>query len=93
MELERVVNGVYTDVTSGERFLLRSVDKVYKTKRKPKYYLTGEKGKTGYLSGLFPTKNDSIYSMDMRDSLGVKIIYDCTFIDSGKRLRIVKHRA
>ncbi|MCX7087953.1 MAG: hypothetical protein NTV00_07865 [Methylococcales bacterium] len=71
--------------------LLKPVNRDYQgTTKKPVYYLSViENGLSQYLSGLFATGDDMVFSADYKDSLGVKHIVRIAFADGGKALTIV----
>ena len=66
---------------SGERyFLLCRTDRKYNKAKAPDYYLSEKvRGKFVYLSGLFATKSENVFSYDVKDCYGLKIM---------KRLRL-----
>jgi hypothetical protein len=70
--------------------LLKPVNRDYSgTIKKPVYYLNlMDKGKNDYLSGLFATNDDMVFSADYKDALGIKHIVLITFSDAGKSLQI-----
>lgn len=74
-----------------QTLLLKPVNRDYAgTVKKPIYYLNRlEKGKSEYLTGLFATPNQTVFSGDYRDDLGLKHIVKVCFADGGKLLRVV----
>lgn len=93
MELTRAKNGVYLN-GAGEVFRLLSVDREYTKKKAPKYYLQAIKaGKAQYISGIFQTKKENIFSFDLKDPIGVKIYYQLIVTDQGNKIEIRKGKA
>ena len=70
--------------------LLKSVNRNYAgTVKKPVYYLNRiEKGKSEYLSGLFATHAETVFSADYKDGIGVKHLVKIAFSDAGKKMTI-----
>lgn len=80
----------------GKKYQLRQVDREYKGKAKPpKYYLERLEGaKAIYLSGLFPTQDETLYSCDLKDRLtGMRLMYNVIFTDGGEAVRIEPKKA
>ncbi len=81
--------------SDGNRYLLRAVNREYSgTVRKPVYFLecwTG--GKWIYLSGLFPTGRAGVFSLDIRDAIGVRKLYTLTVADGGERAELIEGKA
>lgn len=73
-----------------QTLLLKPVNREYSgTIKKPQYYLNLLlNGKSEYLSGLFSTNNDMVFSADYKDALGIKHIVKIAFADAGKALMI-----
>lgn len=73
-----------------QTLLLKPVNRDYAgTIKKPLYYLNRiEKGKSEYLTGLFATSNETVFSGDYKDALGLKHIVKVCFADSGKLLKV-----
>ena len=74
-----------------EKLILVSVNRNYNQNRKPLYYL--KKGlpnqKTQYLTGLFPTKDESIFSGDIKHPItGMKQFFTIHFQNKGDILII-----
>lgn len=82
--------------TSSEKelFFLKPCDRLFEGKpKKPQYYISKIDGqKSVYLTGLFATENQSIFSGDQKDPLGVKKIFLFEFLDAGKKLKIYPKR-
>jgi len=78
-------------VSSKTTLLLKPVNRDYGDKtKKPLYYLSEIKnGKSAYLSGLFATNNEHVFSCDHKDMLGMKHIVHIRFSDAGKRFVVV----
>lgn len=70
--------------------LLKPVNREYTgTIKKPLYYLNLlMNGKSEYLTGLFATNDESIFSGDYKDALGIKHIVKLYFADAGKAMQI-----
>ena len=69
-------NGIFQG-TDGRKYRLALVDRRYEGKARPAYYLQREgEGRMDYMSGVFPTKRAGVWSMDLRDALGVKHYFD-----------------
>jgi hypothetical protein len=93
MELKRAKNGVYIN-DSGEVYRLLSVDREYNKKKSPKYFLQSiQSGKARYISGVFPTKQESLFSLDVKDDLGIKVFYKMIITDAGESIKIEKGKA
>lgn len=94
MRLERTgtaKGGSFYKGDDGKRYLLRSVDRAYAGRAKPpRYYLERLEGaKAVYLSGLFPTGDETLYSLDMKDAVtGVRAMYDARFGEGGEVLEL-----
>jgi hypothetical protein len=70
--------------------LLKPVNRAYAgTIKKPQYYLSViESGRSEYLSGLFATNNDMVFSADYKDGLGIKHLVKISFADAGQAMAI-----
>jgi hypothetical protein len=70
--------------------LLKAVNRDYRgTIKKPIYYLNKlEKGRSEYLTGLFATNDETVFSGDYKDSLGLKHLVKVCFADGGKLLKV-----
>ena len=93
--LKRVKGGVYSDETTGQKYLLRPVDRDYEgVKKKPIYFIDRltDEGKVKYMSGLFPTKNENIYSYDIKDRFGIKIYMIARFKDDGAVIELERKK-
>lgn len=79
----RGTNGIFQG-SDGRKYRLALVDRRYEGKAKPAYYLQREgEEKLEYLSGVFPTKRAGVWSMDLRDAMGVKHYFDMEPTESG----------
>jgi hypothetical protein len=88
--LQRLKNGCYKG-EAGSIFRLLSVTREYNKKKKPVYYLQEiREGKARYVSGLFQTKYENIFSFDIVDKIGVKVFYELETMDKGELLKIKK---
>lgn len=80
------------NIFSGNKItcLLKPVNRDYiGTTKKPQYYLSViESGRSEYLSGLFATNDDMVFSADYKDGLGMKHLVKIAFGDSGKLMQI-----
>lgn len=77
----------------GFKYELRVVDRAYPNRKNPPvYYLMRvENGKPKYLSGLFRTGKQGIYSLDLKDnSTGMQVVFDARFMDEGETIELVK---
>lgn len=87
--------GEQYEATDGTRYLLRAVNRDYAgTVKKPVYYLeswTG--GKWVYLSGLFPTGRPGVFSLDIRDAIGVRKLHTLTVTEDGDRAELAEGKA
>ncbi len=85
-------NGEEYAGSDGDRYLLRAVNRQYAgTVKKPLYYLERwTDGKWQYLSGLFPTGRAGVFSMDLRDGIGVRKLYTLTVTDGGERAELTE---
>ena len=87
--LNRVSSGTYSD-GSGSLFRLVPVDREYKKKR-PVYYLQRIRDrKAEYITGLFKTSQESVFSGDVKDALGVKMYLRVEALNSGEALEITQ---
>ena len=80
----------------GKKYILRAVDRAYTGRPKPpKYYLERIEGaKAVYLSGLFPTSDETLYSLDIKDATtGVRMMYEARFMEGGEVLEITPKRS
>lgn len=70
--------------------LLKPVNRDYSgVIKKPLYYLSAiEGGRSTYLSGLFATDDNSMFSADYKDTIGLKHLVKIQFADDGKRMII-----
>lgn len=70
--------------------LLKPTDRAFDGKsKKPVYYLSVlSGGKSLYLSGMFPTSRDMVFSADFKDALGIKHIVLIEFADKGKTMSV-----
>lgn len=78
---------------NGEKYLVRSVNREYKGRQKPpEFYLeklTSEGPK--YISGLFRTVEEGVYSYDLKDSVtGVRVMFNAVFREQGEQLELKK---
>ena len=80
----------------GKKYILRAVDRSYTGRAKPpKYFLERIEGaKAVYVSGLFPTNDETLYSLDIKDSAtGVRVMYEARFMEGGAVLEITPKRS
>lgn len=70
--------------------LLKPTDRAFEGKsKKPVYYLSAiSGGKSTYLSGMFQTANDAVFSADYKDAIELKHIVLIEFIDQGKTMTV-----
>lgn len=86
--LKRISAGTYKD-SQEDIWRLVSVDREYSCKSKPAYYLQRIiNNKAQYVSGVFKTKTENIFSADIKDGLGVKKYYEIQSVNSGDELII-----
>ena len=73
-----------------QTLLLKPVNRDYAgTVKKPLYYLNRiEKGKSEYLTGLFATHDETVFSGDYKDGIGLKHMVKVCFSDGGKQLKV-----
>ena len=93
--LKRVKGGVYIDETTGQKYLLRPVDRDYLgVKKKPIYYIDRltDEGKAKYMSGLFPTKKEGVYSYDIKDKYGIKIYMIAKIGNDGETIELERKK-
>ena len=92
VDLEALGNGIYTG-TDGKKYRLANVDREFPGRRlKPVYFLQRERGGVmSYVSGVFKTKREGVYSIDVKDDLGVKHYYDME--KAPGRFHIIARRA
>ena len=90
-KMKRVSSGTYTANDSGELLRLVPVDRTYGHKKKPVYYLQKiRNSKAEYVTGLFKTQNENVFSGDIKDSLGVKMYLRVEALNDGEMLEITK---
>ena len=86
--LKRISSGTYQD-SKNYVWRLVPVDREYTCKRKPVYFLQKiTNNKAQYISGVFKTKTDNIFSADIKDGIGVKKYYEIKSINAGEELII-----
>lgn len=70
--------------------LLKATDRDFDGKsKKPVYYLSAlSGGKSQYLSGMFKTSDDLVFSADFKDGLGIKHIVHIVFGNDGKTMTV-----
>lgn len=57
--------------------------------KKPVYYLSAiANGRAEYLSGMFETANNHVFSADYKDGLGIKHIVMIEFAEQGSKLTV-----
>jgi len=82
----RISAGLYENET-GDRLEVKAVNRQYAGRtKKPVYFLSRHnptKKKFDYISGLFTTKQELVFSYDIKDQLGVKHLYTCEFSPGG----------
>ena len=80
---------IYSD--SKQTVLLKPVNREYGANtKKPLYYLNLlENGKAAYLTGLFATNDENVFSGDFKDGIGVKHIVKLIFSNGGKGMMLV----
>ena len=83
---KRVTAGFYEN-EAGERINIRPVNREYAGRvKKPVYFLSEYNPETkqfSYISGLFKTRQERIFSYDIKDQLGIKILQVCSFSEGG----------
>jgi len=74
------------------KYWLRPVDRDYPGRaKKPEYYLSKIIGKeTKFISGFFPTKNENVFSYDVKNQIGMKQFMIAQFLDAGKKIILRK---
>jgi len=89
-KMKKVSSGTYT--ANGEEYLrLVPVDRNYEKKKSPVYYLQKiRNSKAEYVTGLFKTQNQNVFSGDIKDSLGVKMYLRVEALNDGEMLEITK---
>lgn len=78
---------VYSD--GKNEVLVRSVNRSFENAKgkKPTMYIERKQNnKFSYFSGLFPTKNEYVFTADTKNIVGLKVLYKVTFI--GENLTI-----
>ena len=94
MKLKRLKTKIEKNLYQGENgeiFFFFFVDREYKgSKKKPLYYLSKKEGeKVKYISGLFETQKQGVYSLDFKDEItGMKTLYFAEFKEGGEVLYI-----
>jgi len=91
--LNRTGAGMYTD-PEGVLYRLVPVDRAYSGKKAPRYYLQRlQEGRAQYISGVFQTNKPGIWSLDVRDELGVKIYFNMYTKQDGESLLIQRRKS
>ena len=83
---------IYQNET-GKDYLLRQVNRGYEGRKNPPiFYLEKvEKPKNIYLSGLFKTEINNVFSLDIKDKItGVRIMYNAIFENEGQIIKLEK---
>ncbi len=87
-----VRGAVFYQDDDGKKYQIRQVNRAYTGRAKPpKYYLelVDDTGKPHYLSGLFPTKYEEVYSLDLKDNVtGCRLMYDACFKNGGELVEV-----
>lgn len=93
MILQKTKNSIYTS-HGGDVFMIKSVDRQYASaKKKPVYYLSKLNKDTKqmqYISGLFKTDKEGLFSYDILDTNGIKKIKYLEFLEGGLRVHLVE---
>ena len=91
-EYKRVSSGFYEDET-GERIAVKPVNREYAgIKKKPVYFMSKYNPATkkfDYMSGLFRTSEERVFSWDLKDELGIKILQVCQFSENGDTITLM----
>ena len=91
-EYKRVTSGFYENET-GERIAIKPVNREYTgIKKKPVYFMSRYNPATkkfDYISGLFRTKEEKVFSWDRKDELGIKILQVCQFTETGESITLM----
>jgi hypothetical protein len=69
-------------------YWLRNADREFKgVKNKPLYYLSKKNGKElNFISGFFPTREETIFSYDVKNNVGMKQFMCAEFRDNGNQI-------
>jgi len=81
----------YESEGQDKKYQVRQVDRQYSgTVKKPVYYLERiGAGKPEYISGMFRTKREGFYSLDIKDkTTGIRSMFDAIFTEGGERLEL-----
>ncbi len=74
-KIKEIVKGNIFQGDNGKYYLLSRTDRKYNKRKAPVYYLSEKKGgKFVYVSGLFLTEDKGIFSYDIKDEYGLKIM-------------------
>lgn len=80
----------------GAVYMIRAVNRSYEgRKAPPRFYMERRVagGKLEYLSGLFPTKAEGVYSCDLRDrSTGIRVMHLASFLEGGEAINLEPKR-
>ena len=100
MRLTRVKQGEDASVykaENGDIYILKLVDREYSgVRKKPVYYLDRKKAgskKAEYISGLFSTQRAGVFSLDVKDNIGMKVMYTMSFENGGQVAILEKGKA
>jgi len=76
--------------TDGRVYILKGVDREYPGKTNaPVYFLRVKSGSDWkYLSGLFRTSTEGVYSLDLKDGNGVRTLHTMTIAEGGSTATI-----
>ncbi len=91
-QYNRTSAGFYEN-SKGNRIAVKAVNRDYTGRRKkPVYFMSQYNRQTkkfDYMSGLFSTREDRVFSWDIKDTLGIKTLQICQFSAGGETLTLM----
>lgn len=87
----RTSSGFYEN-EAGEKIQIRPVNREYAASTKKPVYFMSRYNKTSkkmdYVSGMFRTKQERLFSYDLKDELGIKVLQVCQFSKNGDSITL-----
>jgi hypothetical protein len=91
-EYKRVSAGYYVSDTGG-KIAIKPVNREYAGRvKKPVYFASKYNPATKkyvYLSGFFRTKEPGVFSWDLKDEFGIKVLQVCLFSEGGETITLM----
>ena len=91
-EFKRETAGYYVSDT-GEKIAIKPVNREYPGRtKKPCYFMSKYNRSTKkyiYMSGLFRTKEPGVFSWDLKDEFGIKVLQAALFSEGGETITLL----